>query len=386
MFWQKQKKNIATNLFGSEEFMALAHELGDAVVAYGDDFKVAVFNSAAERLFNIEAKDIIGKALGPELMKEGGYSVLIPTIFPSLAPLAVQKSETGASPQVIDISFAEPQFELRVSTSVVVIQNKKWFLKVIHDRTREMAIYRSKSEFITVAAHQLGEPLTAVEWSLDILHKDETLSPENKDIANQGFLASKKLAIIVKDLLDVSKIEEGRFGYKFEELDIVNFLKDIVSNFDALLHAEKIPVKMYFDATGVEPTKIFFDPNRLNLAFTNLIDNAIKYNTANGSVTIKVSRLSDKPYLQIDLADTGIGISPKDAGNIFKKFYRAYEAAKLRTEGSGLGLYIAKNIITAHGGTIGFDSFPGRGTTFHIKLPTDPSLIPRKEIFVEGME
>ena len=205
-------------------------------------------------------------------------------------------------------------------------------------------------------------------------------------MVEQGYLATKKLTTIVNDLLAVSRIEEGKFGYDFKELDIISFLKDIVSNFDTLLRDEKIPVKIYFDANGLESLKLFFDPNRIGLAVSNLIDNAVKYNVANGSVTVKIWRLADKPYAQIDVADTGIGISAKDASNVFKKFYRTDEALKIRTEGSGLGLYIARNIIRAHGGNIGFDSSSGRGTTFHITIPTDPKLVPQKEIFIEGLE
>ncbi len=386
MFWHKKKIPTPVNIFGSEEFIALSHELSDAVVIYGDDFKVVVFNPAAERTFGLSSKDVVGKVISPELMKYSGYALLVQTVFPSLAPTVIQRSPNGASPQVLDISFAEAQLELRVSTSAAIIQGKRWFIKIIHDRTREVAIYRSKSEFITIAAHQLRTPLTAIEWSLDILHKEPDLSAENKEVAEQGFLAAKKLSNIVKDLLAVSKIEEGKFGYDFEEGDIVGFLKEIVSSFDTLLRDEKISIKIYFEANDLESLKMLFDPKRLGLAISNLIDNAVKYNVKNGSITVKVSPVPGKPYIQIDVADTGIGISAKDASNIFKKFYRTDEALKLQTEGSGLGLYIARNIIRAHGGNIGFDSFPGRGTTFHITLPTDPKLLPQREIFIEGLE
>ena len=119
------------------------------------------------------------------------------------------------------------------------------------------------------------------------------------------------------------------------------------------------------------------------MAVNNIIDNAIKYNVKNGQVRIKLEALDKSPYVQISISDTGVGISKENIDNMFKKFFRGDNVVRIETEGSGLGMYIAKNIILRHGGAIRVESELNRGTTFYFTLPTDPSLIRAKETVVE---
>jgi signal transduction histidine kinase len=113
---------------------------------------------------------------------------------------------------------------------------------------------------------------------------------------------------------------------------------------------------------------------------SNLIDNAIKYNVKNGSVTVRIGRLPDQPFLQVSIEDTGVGIPQEAMDKLFTKFFRADNVIKFQTEGTGLGLYITKNIIKRHGGSISAESTIGRGSKFTLTLPTDPKLIPPTEI------
>ncbi|MBI3088996.1 MAG: ATP-binding protein, partial [Candidatus Colwellbacteria bacterium] len=138
-------------------------------------------------------------------------------------------------------------------------------------------------------------------------------------------------------------------------------------------------VELYFDKGKETTINTMIDAGRLGLAISNLLDNAIKYNVKNGTVTVKIERLTDKPYLQVSIKDNGIGIPPEEAPKLFTKFFRSENAARIETEGSGLGLYITKNIIERHGGAIWAESILGRGTTFYFTLPLDPKLIPPRE-------
>jgi len=122
------------------------------------------------------------------------------------------------------------------------------------------------------------------------------------------------------------------------------------------------------------------DSKQLSLALTDLLENAIRYNVANGEAIVKVDAMTGKPFLEVSIKDTGIGIPRESMEKLFTKFYRADNAMKSQTEGSGLGLYIAKSIINAHGGEIWAESELNRGTTIHFTLPTDPNLIPRREM------
>ena len=362
----------------SAQFERIVNSLPDGVVVYDADFNVMVFNPAAERVFGISKSEILGTKLGPEKAQDPKLKLLSQTVFPSLAPLVVPRSQAGEVPQVTDISFNDPEMEIRVATAPIPIGGSTGFVKVITDRTREAEIYRSKAEFITIAAHQLQTPITTTYWALDVLRKDTNIPEELRNIARDGYGASVNLSKIVNDLLDVAKIEEGKFGYNFQQVDIIAFIKEILKNANVV--AKSAGVNMYLDPGAEASVVLNVDPDRLAMAISNLIDNAIKYNLKNGSVTVRVARLPDKPYMQISVTDTGIGIPEEDMDKIFKKFYRAENAAKIKTEGTGLGLYITKNIIRRHGGNISVNSIVGRGSTFSFILPTDPRLIPRKEM------
>ena len=368
--------------YEEERVGKLVENVNDAVIVYDKDFKVLVWNRMAEKVFKLSRKDAIGTVISPEKISDPSFKTVVQAIFPSLAPSVVRKSAPGEYPQIMDISFSEPELELTVSTDRILDRegNPAGFLKVIKNRTREVELLRSKSEFITVAAHQLRTPLTAVHWIFETFIKSESLAPDDKELVENGLTASAKLLKIVNDLLDVSKIESGKFGYSFTEIDIGVFMDDLLRN--ANLLAKKYGVSLYFDHPRI-PIIIHGDPQKLGIAFSNLIDNAIKYNVKNGQVVVKIEPYPNKPYIQITIKDTGIGMSKEALSKLFSKFFRGENVIKEQTEGSGLGLYIVKNIILRHGGNISADSSLGRGSSFYVILPTDPALIPPKEVAAE---
>lgn len=358
---------------------SIISSIGDGLIVYGADFKITVFNKAAEEIFNLSQADAIGYLVAVDSIKNEQFKILTQVIYPSLAPAVVRRSEQGIYPQVIDISFEDPRLELRVSTNRLIDEKGQifGFVKVVQDRTREAELIKSKSDFITVAAHQLRTPLTAVGWALENL-KAENLSDSQQEIVRMGSAASANLLKVVEDLLNVSKIEEGRFGYNFQNFDLVTFLSSLLSQAEII--AKQYNVAVYFDPGQETAINIYGDPTNLGMAISNLLDNAIKYNTANGQVTVSLTRMKDKPYVLVSVKDTGLGIPPEDLKKLFGKFFRSSNALTKETTGSGLGLYITRNIIRRHGGEIKVESELNRGTTFTFTLPTDQSLVPQKEM------
>jgi len=363
---------------------SIISSIGDGLIVYNSDFKITVFNKAAEEIFNLRKADAIGYIVSVDSIKSEEYKILTQVVYPSLAPAVVRRSEQGAYPQVIDISFEDPRIELRVSTNRLVDEKGVvfGFLKVVQDRTREAELLKSKSDFITVAAHQLRTPLTAVGWAFENL-KAENLLDSQQEIVRMGSAASANLLKVVEDLLNVSKIEEGRFGYNFQNFDLVKFLSSLLSQAEII--GKQYNVAIYFDPGQETSLNVYGDPTNLGMAISNLLDNAIKYNTANGQVTVSLSKIKDKPYVQVSVKDTGLGIPPEDIKKLFGKFFRSSNALTKETTGSGLGLYITRNIIRRHGGEIRVESELNRGTTFYFTLPTDQSLVPQKEmVYGEG--
>ena len=173
------------------------------------------------------------------------------------------------------------------------------------------------------------------------------------------------------------QIEEGRFGYNFEKLNIIELIEKIVSKTKEV--CAELGLKLIFQKPD-ELIEINADSQKISMALLNILDNAVKYNVKNGEIILAVEKLIDKPYIRISVKDTGIGIDEKDAGKLFTKFFRGENAAKAIPTASGLGLYIAQNIIRRHGGEIKFESELNRGSVFYFTLPIDPKLIPPKEI------
>lgn len=362
------------------ELRSIIDNLRDGIIAYDTDFKVLILNRATEAIFNVRGTDIVGKIFSPNSSKNMGSATMAQAMFPSLAPMAINRSEPNDPVQIMDLSFENPPLELRVTSAKIIDPANKLlgFLKIFTDRTRELEMLRSKSEFISTAAHQLRTPLNAISWTFETLEKEAAISDAGKEFVANGSKAALRVLKIVNDLLDISKIESGRFGYQFENIELVSFFETVLK--DAVSFAGKYGINIYFEKPNEPSIVIAADAQKLSMAINNIIDNGIKYNVKNGSVTLGMRLLKDTPYVEINVTDTGVGIPPGEIGRVFEKFFRAENVIKIDTEGSGFGLYIAKNIIERHGGKIGVESELNRGTTITFTLPTDPKLIRTKEV------
>lgn len=362
------------------ELKSIISNLQDGVIAYDPNFKILVFNRAAEMIFGVSAKEIIGTTIAPELAREPRYTLFIQVMFPSLAPVMVRRSDTGAYPQVVDFSFDAPQrMRLRVTTDRILDSAGRLlgFVRIAHDRTREVNLIQSKTEFISIAAHQLRTPLTTVHWSLESLATDAATDRE-KELTSAALTASARLLKIVNDILDVSKIEEGRFGFTFAAIDIVALVTDTMR--DMTPTAERLKVKLYLREPAEPSLIVYGDADKLKMVLYNLFDNALKYNVENGEVVADIVRVPEQPFVQISIKDTGLGVPSEEMPRLFTRFFRATNAVKAATEGSGLGLYIVKNIVRRHGGDIWAESELNRGTTFYFTVPTDSNVIPQREM------
>lgn len=338
----------------------LAADIDEAFIAYDADFTVRMVNTRAEEMFGITAAGLIGTQFSLELAKNPSYAVFAGIMYPSLAPTLVRLSEAGAEPQQVKVIFENPHREFFASTRRV----PSGFMKVVREVTREGSLVQSKSDFITVAAHQLRTPATAVNWTFENLEKEEGFTATAREAVATGHAAARNLLDVITHLLDVAQIEDGRFGYSFEPVDLVAFLDAILGQ--SMPVAKQYGVNIYFDRPR-EAVTVSADAAKLGMAIANLVDNGIKYNSEGGSVTATLKPVGGNA--EIEIRDTGAGIAEADMPKLFQKFYRGEGTMKKVTGGSGLGLYLAKNIIEGHKGTIRVESVEGRGTTFFITLP-----------------
>jgi signal transduction histidine kinase len=237
---------------------------------------------------------------------------------------------------------------------------------------RLSALEQAKSLFVAVTTHQLRTPLAAIKWTFNMLLAG-TLGPLNEDqlkFTKNGAESTERMIKIVNDLLSIDKIGADRSAYDFSEVEFDELLSSVI--FEFTNQAESKHIKIEHHLPEKKLPKLELDQHKIRMALENLIDNAIKYTAPHGAVSIEVSdeRLNTTPpSVEIVIGDTGQGIAADDQKKVFGKFFRASSAVKMEPDGSGLGLFITKDIVEKHGGVIWFESEIGKGTKFHFTLP-----------------
>lgn len=235
-----------------------------------------------------------------------------------------------------------------------------------NDQTVRKRLERLKNEFVFVAAHELRNPVTAIKFLLDIIFDDKRLKI---DPVLRGYLqkmqeADDRLVQLVDDLLEVSRSESGRLKIKVEQQDIKGLMEVILEELKPSAVSKE--VEMRYDPPADLPF-VLADGSKLKEIVSNLVSNAIKYNVIGGSVTIEHEVIGDR--LMTRVTDTGIGISNDDLARLFRKFWRSEDVAVRAQSGTGLGLFIVKELVERMGGNVSASSEHGKGSTFSFSLP-----------------
>ncbi|HUS48876.1 MAG TPA: ATP-binding protein [Candidatus Paceibacterota bacterium] len=357
---------------------AMVSSINDPAISYTENFEIILVNKAMEKFIGISKKELIGKNITPELSNDARFGLLSKIIFPSLAPVVLEKS-IDTYPEKIKVKFYQPkELILEIITTKVIDDkgNPYGFLRIIHDLTKEELLRKTQSDFITIVAHQLRTPLSGLSWILEMLAKREvgSLTSEQEKLIDDGRKAMKESLKTVEDLLNVAQIEEGRFGFQFSMADVEKIIENVFIKFEPV--AKINDVRLIFQRPEFQLKPFVMDPLRVKLVLEILVDNGLKYNVKNGEVRVNINPMEGKPFILISVEDTGVGISREDLSRLFTKFFRSKAALKGRTSGIGLGLYLAKNIIDRHGGKIWAKSALGRGSIFTFSLPIDSDYIP----------
>jgi len=225
---------------------------------------------------------------------------------------------------------------------------------------------RMKSEFISVVSHQLRSPLSNLRWVIELLMSGRFGKIEEKQTEYFKILKENnaRMEELVSDLLTVSRIETAALPLKKKEISLEELIKELISEFEPFAKASNVEIE--FKSEPNLP-KIFADPFQIRLVIENLLDNAVRYIKDKGKVEIKLGKKGESLYLEIK--DNGVGIPKEDQKYIFQKFFRSENVMRYQTQGSGLGLFIAKAIVEKSGGKTRFKSEEGKGSTFWFTLP-----------------
>jgi signal transduction histidine kinase len=224
-----------------------------------------------------------------------------------------------------------------------------------------------KSEIISVAAHQLRTPLSAIKWTLKMIMDEDvgSVTNEQKSLLGKGYESNERMINLVNDMLSVDRLESGRIKYNFVSIQFETLVEAMVQ--ELLPLAAKKGMKIVLSRPNALLPKIKLDPDKMHDVLQNLIDNAIKYGNQDSAIDVRIN--SDQKNIIFSVHDNGIGIPNEQFDKIFSRFFRATNAIRNVTDGSGLGLYIAQSVIKRHGGEIWFTSKEGEGTTFLFSLP-----------------
>jgi PAS domain S-box-containing protein len=345
---------------------AILASIAEGLIAVDINRKIIMINNAAAQLIGLKTQDMLGKDVTDiPLYNEEGTRVS----FENRPTQRALRSGQQVESVYYLVRGGKIKFQVAITVTPVQVDGKIiGAIDIIRDVTRESEIDRSKTEFVSLASHQLRTPLGIAKWYLEAI-KDEgflkNLSPTAQDYFNEVYKSNERLLSLVRDLLSVSRIEQGKVRNNPQKVNVSDLIKEIVKGVN--ISATKNKILIAVDIKNRQIPLVYIDPLRLYEVVENLLSNAIAYSHAGSTVNLMVN--VNKTKISIVVADKGIGISEEDQKKLFTKFFRSETAVIKNTEGSGLGLYVVKSYVESWGGQISVKSDENKGSAFLITLP-----------------
>lgn len=334
---------------GRRRLQAVLSSTSDAVIVTDKEDRVLLCNPAAEVAFGLTSGSAIGQ--------------LVTKVWPDARMDRLLQSIDGAGSQAEEVVLPDGR-TLFGSASAIVSSDGQTIgrVAVLRDITHLKELDAMKSEFVATVSHDLRAPLTYMRGYTSMLPMIGTLSPRQQDYLQKIMAGIEQMTELIDDLLDLGRIEAG-VGLVHEDCSLAEIARTVI---DAM-QGQAASRDLKLTAGKLSPKIIQGDQGLVRHAVTNLVDNAIKYTSSGGSVSVSVQEGSD--YMVIAVKDTGIGIAPADQARLFERFYRVKRRETIDIKGSGLGLAIVRSIADWHHGRVWVESQLGAGSTFYLLLP-----------------
>lgn len=346
---------------------AVVDNVVDGIITIDDKGAIERFNPAAEQIFGYLSEEVTGrnvKMLMPEPYRGEHDDYLTnykrtgeAKIIGSIREVEGRRSDGGTFP--MDLAVSE-----------MFLGGKRMFTGIVRDITERKKVDRMKNEFISTVSHELRTPLTSIMGSLGLIRGGATgdIPDQASSLLDIAHNNADRLVRLINDILDIEKIEYGQMDFNIAPVKVAAAIRGAIES--NLSYAEQCHVRLVSeDATDNQAweAKVAADPDRLAQVFANLISNAAKFSPEGGEVIL--SAVSTDDGVRISITDSGPGIPEEFKRRIFQKFAQADSSDTRAKGGTGLGLSICKAILDRLGGTIGFKTKEGKGTTFYFELP-----------------
>jgi PAS domain S-box-containing protein len=366
----QNNEELAESADNLQKFKLAVDNVEEHVVITDADGKVLYANEAVEKITGFPLNEVIGTKAGTlwgKLMSKEVYEKLWYT-------LKVEKKSFRDE----FLNHRKNGEKYTAEAAISIIKNEKGEVKYMvgieRDITKAKEVDRMKTEFISLASHQLRTPLSAMKWYLEMLLAGDVgnLNEEQESFIKKVDMSNERMIDLVNSLLNVSRIESGRIMIEPQPTDIKQLIKEVVIDLGS-----KIKEKDHNFVVSIADNLplVSIDPKLIRQVIQNLLTNAIKYTAEKGEINVFVSK--DSTDIIIQISDNGFGIPEKEKDKVFNKFYRGENIIQKETDGNGLGLYLVKAIIESSKGKVWYESKENKGTTFWISLPLCGS--PRKE-------
>ncbi len=346
---------------------AMLASIGDGVIAIDTNGKIILINQAAQKMLGWQPQDLINKVVYKTIIIEDENGNVVPREKQPMYFALAGTVTTSLNYQ--HLRQDKTKFPVAITVTPVTINGKIiGAVEVFHDITKEKDIDKAKTEFVSLASHQLRTPLSTVSWYTEMFLDGDVgkITEKQKKYLKEIYTSNQRMVELVNALLNVSRLELGTFVVEPEPTDIIKLTESVLGEQKPQINKRKLKVSMVFDKTM---PLIPADPKLLRMVVQNLLSNAVKYTPEDGKIEFSISLDKEKKNVLIKVSDTGYGIPQNQQNKIFTKLFRADNVKEKDTEGTGLGLYIVKSIIEHSGGKVWFRSEENKGTTFYITLP-----------------
>lgn len=359
---KQYERELANRLIDLQKFKLAVESASDHIVITDSEGVVQFANTAAEKITGYSREEMIGKKAGRlwgGLMPKEFYKNFWDVIKIRKKPFVGEIRNRRKNGE---------EYVALVDASPILDENGdiRFFVAIERDITKEKAIDRAKTEFVSLASHQLRTPLTTITWYAEMLLGGDVgeITEKQKRYIEEIYGGGRRLVSLVNALLSVSRIELGTFSVEPEPSDVVDICMITLKELAHFIEEKKIELTTSFEKNLPQiPT----DKNLTKIVFQNIISNAIEYTPEHGKIAVAIKKEGENMVFSV--ADSGIGIPASAQSKIFEKLFRADNAIETRTDGTGLGLYVVKAIVDQGGGKIWFTSKEGEGTTFYVTIP-----------------